>query len=168
MHYKCPLDNPILTRSSASFRDNHIDEHIDTHWQAVSQSDDGRPGAARNCFDRRYYLAAVLLVQTLGLMGVASVPAPVLPSACSRLLFAGRNWNQSMSVKVSSHSKTRIMKVTCDRCKQIVEGLRGVGFTAGFYDMTKWAEYRRENEQYICNWCMFADPRYVERYGSCF
>ncbi len=73
-----------------------------------------------------------------------------------------------MSVKVSSHSKTRIIKVTCDRCKQIVEGIRGEGFTAGFYDMAKWDEYRRENEQYVCKSCMFADPQYVERYGSCF
>ena len=53
-------------------------------------------------------------------------------------------------------------------CKQIVEGIRGEEFIAGFYDMTKWEEYRRENEQYVCDSCMFADPKYVERYGSCF
>jgi hypothetical protein len=34
--------------------------------------------------------------------------------------------------------------------------------------MTTWEEYRRENEQYVCVSCMFADPKYVERYGSCF
>ena len=72
------------------------------------------------------------------------------------------------SFKASSHSKGRPIKVTCDRCKQIVEGIRGEEFIAGFYEMTKWNEYQRENEQYVCNSCMFADPKYVERYGSCF
>jgi hypothetical protein len=75
---------------------------------------------------------------------------------------------QRVSVKASSHSRIKKIKVICGRCKQIVEGLRGEEFTAGFYDMTKWEEYRRENEQYVCESCMFADPKYVERYGSCF
>lgn len=73
-----------------------------------------------------------------------------------------------MSVKASSHSRIKTLKVTCDRCKQPIEGIRGDEFTAGFYDMAKWEEHRRENEQYVCDSCMFADPRYVERYGSCF
>ena len=70
-----------------------------------------------------------------------------------------------MSVKASSHSRIKTIKVICDRCKQIVEGIQ---FTSGFYDMTKWEEYRHENEQYVCESCMFADPKYVDRYGSCF
>ena len=86
------------------------------------------------------------------------------------LLFkvAGRKGKQCMSVKASSHSRTKTIKIICDRCKQIVEGIRGEAFTAGFYDMTNWEEYRCENEQYVCVSCMFADPKYVERYGSCF
>jgi hypothetical protein len=52
------------------------------------------------------------------------------------------------SFKASSHSKIRPIKVTCDRCKQIVEGIRGEEFTTGFYEMTKWNEYQRENELY--------------------
>ena len=72
-----------------------------------------------------------------------------------------------MSVKASSHSRIKTIKVICDRCKQIVEGIRGEEFTAGLYDMTKWEEYRHENEQYVCDSCMFADPKYVEHYGSC-
>jgi hypothetical protein len=80
----------------------------------------------------------------------------------------GKERRQRMSVKPSSHSRIKTIKVICDRCKQIVEGIRGEEFIAGFYDMTKWEEYRRENEQYVCDSCMFADPKYVERYGSCF
>ena len=34
--------------------------------------------------------------------------------------------------------------------------------------MNKWEEYRRENERYVCELCMFADPKYIERFGSCF
>ena len=74
----------------------------------------------------------------------------------------------SVSVKASARSKIKTIKVICDRCKQIAEGIRGEQFTSGFYDMTKWEEYRRENEQYVCHSCMFADPKYLERYGSCF
>ena len=74
----------------------------------------------------------------------------------------------SVSVKASARSKIKTIKVICDRCKQIAEGIRGEQFTSGFYDMTKWEEYRRENEQHVCHSCMFADPKYLERYGSCF
>jgi hypothetical protein len=73
-----------------------------------------------------------------------------------------------MSVKSSSHSRIRTISVICDRCKRIIEGIRGEEFTAGFYDMTTWEEYRREDELYVCAACMFADPKYLERYGSCF
>jgi hypothetical protein len=66
-----------------------------------------------------------------------------------------------MSVKTSSKIKT--IKVICDRCKQIVEGIQGEEFTAGFYDMRTWEEYRRENEQCVCASCMFADPKYALR-----
>jgi hypothetical protein len=68
-----------------------------------------------------------------------------------------------------SRSHIKMLKVTCDRCKQLVEGIRCENeFIGGFYDMAKWQEYRRDNEQYVCDSCMFADPKYVERYGSCF
>ena len=60
-----------------------------------------------------------------------------------------------MSVKASSHARTKPIKVICYRCKQTVEGIRGQEFTAGFYDMTKWEEFRRENEQNLCASCMF-------------
>ena len=59
-------------------------------------------------------------------------------------------------------SRIKSIKVKCDRCKQVVEGIRGEEFCAGFYDMTKWEDYRRENERYVCESCKFADPKYVE------
>jgi len=83
-------------------------------------------------------------------------------------LIVEKERRQRMSVKASSRSRIKTIKVICDRCKQIVEGIRGEEFTGGFYDMTRWEEYRHENEQYVCDSCMFADPKYVERYGSCF
>ena len=73
-----------------------------------------------------------------------------------------------MFTKSESRPRIKTIKITCDRCKKVVEGIRGEKFTAGFYDMTKWEEYRRENERYVCEPCMFADPKYLERYGSCF
>ena len=52
----------------------------------------------------------------------------------------------------SLHSQVKTVQVMYDRCKQIVEGLRGEEVTAGFYDVTKWEEYRRE--QYACQSCI--------------
>ena len=62
---------------------------------------------------------------------------------------------------MKSFSRVKSVKVTCDRCKQIVEGIRGEEFSAGFYEMTKWEDYRRDNERYVCESCMFAVPKYL-------
>ena len=43
-----------------------------------------------------------------------------------------------MSTKKFSRSTIKTVKVTCDRCKHLVEGIRGEEFSAGFYDMSKW------------------------------
>ena len=73
-----------------------------------------------------------------------------------------------MTATKSTLSHIKTIRISCDRCKNIVEGIRGATFTAGIYDMATWDEFRRENELYVCASCMFADPKYVERYGSCF
>ena len=73
-----------------------------------------------------------------------------------------------MSAKATSNSQIKPIKIICDRCNQTIEGIRGQEFIAGFYDMTKWEEYRRDNEKYLCAPCMFANLKYLERYGSCF
>ena len=97
---------------------------------------------------------------------------PLIKISCPSSIFTAhgrRRFNlECMSDKTSSHSRVKTIKVMCDRCKQVVEGIRGEEYTAGFYDMTKWEECRRENEHYVCDSCMFADPKYLERYGSCF
>src|SRR5258705_13920990 len=79
----------------------------------------------------------------------------------------GRKGN-SVAIKAPSRSRIKAIKVICDRCQQIVEGIRGEQFTSGFYDMTKWEEYRREGRQDGRESCMRAGPKYVELYGSCF
>ena len=67
-----------------------------------------------------------------------------------------------------TQSGIKTFKVTCDRCRQVIEGIRGKDFIAGIYDMTTWQEYRRGDERHVCACCMFADEKYLERYGSCF
>ena len=69
---------------------------------------------------------------------------------------------------MSGTFRLKTIKIICDRCRKSVEALQTEEFVAGFYDMRKWQEYRRENELHVCTSCMFADPKYVERYGSCF
>jgi hypothetical protein len=71
-------------------------------------------------------------------------------------------------VKNLAQSGVKPFKITCDRCQQVIEGIRGKGFISGIYDMTTWQEYRRGDERHVCTGCMFADEKYVARYGSCF
>jgi hypothetical protein len=73
-----------------------------------------------------------------------------------------------MPPKDFGHSRIKTVEVVCDRCKNGVEAIRGKDFISGIFDMTTWTEYQRGNEHYVCVSCMFADPKYVERYGSCF
>ena len=76
------------------------------------------------------------------------------------------------------------VKIKCDRCGEWVEGLLSPGMTAGFYavyqelifklnenseprklhDASAWAAYGREGEEYICDHCMWLDPKYIETY----
>jgi formylmethanofuran dehydrogenase subunit E len=73
-----------------------------------------------------------------------------------------------MSTNKSGESQIRTIKVVCERCKEVVPAIREKDIVFGIFDMTSWAEYRRSNERYVCPSCMYADPNYVARYGSCF
>ena len=73
-----------------------------------------------------------------------------------------------MPVKSTWPFRVKTIKVTCDRCKGIVEGMQGKDFTAGVYDMSTWEEFRRTDEKYVCVSCMFADQKYLDRYGCSF
>jgi hypothetical protein len=68
----------------------------------------------------------------------------------------------------SGQFRVKTIKVVCDRCKDVVEAIGAKDFVFGIFDMTTWAEYRRGDERYVCASCMYADPNYVARYGSCF
>jgi len=61
------------------------------------------------------------------------------------------------------------MKIQCDRCEQLVSGLImehsywGI-LTGGFYLMQDWPEYRRGDEDVVCDECMLNDPKYAQRH----
>ena len=63
--------------------------------------------------------------------------------------------------------------IICDRCKSTVEGFlddsfKSIIMTAGYYQVDRgyWKDYAHENEIYVCDACMFADPRYIRTYGK--
>lgn len=60
---------------------------------------------------------------------------------------------------------TRI-KITCDRCGKIVEGLEDEAWTSGFYRLRGyWSQFAHSKaEEKICDACMLADPKYQEIY----
>jgi hypothetical protein len=60
-------------------------------------------------------------------------------------------------------------EVNCDRCHTNLPDttLPDGGMTAGYYDVSSgdWAKLANHGEQYVCDGCMWADPRYVTIYG---
>lgn len=60
--------------------------------------------------------------------------------------------------------------VTCSRCHTNLPGsvLPDGVMTAGYYDVRGtggWADYANPGEQFICDSCMWADPRYIAVHG---
>ena len=62
---------------------------------------------------------------------------------------------------------THSVQVKCSRCNNIVEGIRGDGFTAGFYDVAKgyWKPFARREEKRLCDNCMHGSPEYQHVFG---
>lgn len=67
------------------------------------------------------------------------------------------------------------IKIKCDRCGEWVDGLLSSLFTAGFYNVTQpneelgtrggaWSQFGQPGEEYICDHCMWRDPKYIEIY----
>lgn len=59
--------------------------------------------------------------------------------------------------------------ITCSRCGQPVDSAPPCPsrpFTAGYYVAAAWADFANPGEEYICDACMFADPRYIAVYGQ--
>ena len=57
--------------------------------------------------------------------------------------------------------------VVCDRCKEQVRGIQIEGVcTSGFYFVESgiWHKYAQAGEVYLCDACMWEDPRYLEDY----
>jgi hypothetical protein len=67
---------------------------------------------------------------------------------------------------------THQIVIKCDRCQQEVSGIVGEindrrYYTGGFYDVSegRWSEFARNEERIVCDYCMFADPKYREMYS---
>jgi hypothetical protein len=56
----------------------------------------------------------------------------------------------------------------CDRCAQLIDGIQGPGYTGGYYDVrlpSSWSQFAVADEHFVCDGCMWADPRYIAVYG---
>ena len=66
----------------------------------------------------------------------------------------------------------KTIRITCDRCGQVVEGsidrcpTTGVVITGGYYLVAEgnWKEFQRDDEEYVCDDCMHSDPAYKKLY----
>jgi hypothetical protein len=62
--------------------------------------------------------------------------------------------------------------ITCDRCGKKVDGMisitpkDGVVVTSGYYIVAEgnWKECQRDDEEYVCDQCMWEDPKYKQLY----
>ena len=68
--------------------------------------------------------------------------------------------------------KQLLDSVVCSRCQKGVEGSHpedsSSGCTAGYYDCRSgpWAEFSGVSEDFLCDACMFKDPKYIAVYGK--
>ena len=54
------------------------------------------------------------------------------------------------------------VEITCDRCKETIISIKTDGFTVGFYVRSgTWGKYMNDDEEFICDNCMWADERYM-------
>ena len=65
------------------------------------------------------------------------------------------------------------IQITCDRCGIEIEGMidrcpsTDAIITSGYYIVSEgssWNEYQRDDEEYVCDACMHADPEYKKLY----
>jgi hypothetical protein len=58
------------------------------------------------------------------------------------------------------------MTITCDRCDQQISGYETEAVTSGFYrtGSPPWSKYADEDEEIICDSCMWSDERYLADY----
>jgi hypothetical protein len=64
---------------------------------------------------------------------------------------------------------TSTADLRCDRCTQRIDGIQGPGYTGGYYDVrlpSIWSQFARPDEHFVCDACMWADPRYIAVYGA--
>jgi hypothetical protein len=63
-----------------------------------------------------------------------------------------------------------VEKGICSRCHKEIDNFSPPtgGMTAGYYVAAGWAKYANDGEVYICDDCMFHDPRYIADYGTVF
>ena len=68
--------------------------------------------------------------------------------------------------------KQLLDSVVCSRCRKGIEGSHSddssSGFTAGYYDCRSgsWAEFSGVDEDFLCDTCMFKDPKFIAIYGK--
>ncbi len=64
-----------------------------------------------------------------------------------------------------------ILTAICSRCKKDTGSpLPDGGMTAGYYHVgagpSGWSQFANLGEVYICDECMWSDPRYIAVYGN--
>lgn len=60
------------------------------------------------------------------------------------------------------------VNVDCSRCGKNIDGDYSPSVTAGFYDVSEgpWAKYAQEDEETLCDNCMWNDAGYQRDYGN--
>ncbi len=68
----------------------------------------------------------------------------------------------------SVHCMAKKITIVCDRCGARFPGVEFPikGVTAGFYVRGWEPKFFRDGEEYLCDDCMFKDPRYIKIYGK--
>jgi hypothetical protein len=58
------------------------------------------------------------------------------------------------------------LRIECSRCHASFHYNPNEKMTAGFYTRSGWEQFFDPGEEYLCDDCMFMDPRYIKVYGK--
>ena len=59
--------------------------------------------------------------------------------------------------------------IVCARCDGVVDGFYNEDGTTGYYDVRLnhyWSKYGKDNEEYLCDHCMWQDEEYLRDYPT--
>lgn len=133
---------------------------------------EGNP-LAKRCIEKCWQLEkeAAGELQTTAVIAAGAVLSLVLQVPKADLPYVehdANNIHKVIDFMIEAHRKQFAEAGNCSRCHKPIQQFTPPtgGMTAGYYVVAGWKEFCNEGEIYVCDNCMWEDPRYIKVYGE--